>query len=499
MTAHAPRLIVIGAGITGLSAAYAALRLRPETQVTVLERSLHVGGCIVTEHQDGFVLDGGPDSFLKTKPAAIALCRQLGLEGELISVREAGRNVYVVHDGKLLPLPPGMALAVPTRLAPLLTTPLLSPAGKLRMLGDLLLPAHFLAPEDDESIAAFVARRFGREAADRLAAPLLGGIYSGDAETLSLRSTFPQLAEYERAHGSVVFGMFAAQVPGASHSRSRLGQLRALLRWMRRGDKLLPSPFASFPRGMGQLVDALLSKLPEGTVRRGAEVVRLHPPATREKLWTVELAGGERLAADGVLLAAPARVCAGLVPDAELSRELLAIPQGSTATVFIGLDRAGVAHPLDGSGFVVPKGQGRILAATWVSSKWEGRAPAGKVLLRTYLGGARDPELLSTASDAELVSLARTELERLMGHLGQPELTRVFRYVDSRPQPVTGHGARLERIRAGVRRLPRLELAGAAYDGVGIPDCIRQAETAVSRLFERCSVSPSLASHADTL
>jgi protoporphyrinogen/coproporphyrinogen III oxidase len=499
MTTKAPRLIVIGAGITGLSAAYAALRLRPETQVTVLERSGHLGGCIVTEQRDGFVLDGGPDSFLKTKPAALALCRQLGLEGELISVREAGRNVYVAHDGKLLPLPPGMALAVPTRLAPLLTTPLLSPAGKLRMLGDLLLPAHFLAPDEDESIAAFVARRFGREAAERLAAPLLGGIYSGDAETLSLRSTFPQLAEYERAHGSVVFGMFAAQVPSASHGGSRVGQLRALLRWMRRGDKLLPSPFASFPRGMGQLVEALSAKLPEGSLRRGAEVVRLLPPATRDQVWTVELAGGERLSADGVLLAAPARVCAALVPDAELSRELSAIPQGSTATVFVGLDRAAVAHPLDGSGFVVPKGQGRILAATWVSSKWEGRAPAGKVLLRTYLGGARDPELLRTASDADLVGLARAELERLMGPLGQPELTRVFRYVDSRPQPVTGHAARLERIRAGVRRLPRLELAGAAYDGVGIPDCIRQAEAAVSRLFERCSVSPSLASHADTL
>jgi oxygen-dependent protoporphyrinogen oxidase len=243
---------------------------------------------------------------------------------------------------------------------------------------------------------------------------------------------------------------------------------------------------------MERLTEALVQRLPQGVLRLGTQVVALRTPKAGDAPWSIELAGGERVLADAVLLTTPAWVTAGLVPDPKLGAELRAIPHGSTATVILAFDRERVAHPLDGSGFVVPHGQGRIQAATWVTSKWQHRAPPGKAVLRTYLGGTRDPSLLRTASDDDLVSLARSELERLMGSLGEPELTRVHRYVDCRPQPVPGHAARLERIRGRLDRLPRLELAGAAYDGVGIPDCVRQAEAAVSRLFERCARGSSV-------
>src|SRR5690606_25828404 len=204
------QIVIVGAGITGLSAAWALHSARPDLTIHLLERRERAGGNIVTERADGFVLDGGPDSFLRTKPQAVELCKELGLDGELVGTREQARTVYMVHAGRLEPMPAGMALAVPTRLGPMLETPLLSLPGKLRMAGDLVLPRS-RAAEADESVEDFVARRFGREAARRLAAPLLGGIYAGDIGELSIRATFPQLVDLEQKHGSLVLGLFAAQ------------------------------------------------------------------------------------------------------------------------------------------------------------------------------------------------------------------------------------------------------------------------------------------------
>ncbi|MEB2314005.1 MAG: protoporphyrinogen oxidase [Sorangiineae bacterium] len=479
------RVLVIGGGVTGLTAAYRIRRARSDVEVAVLERRARLGGNIVTERRDGFLLDGGPDSFLRTKPEAVKLCRELGLETDLVTPREEARAVYVVSRGRLERMPGGMALAVPTRLWPMLVTPLLSPAGKLRMLGDVLRRGE---PEEDESIERFITRRFGHEAAARLAAPLLGGIYAGDIAELSVRATFPQLAELEREHGSLVRGLFAAQRAraGAPPPGGGLRGARDFLRWLHREAELAPSPFQSLRGGMGSLIDELATALPPGAARTGAAARRVTREGAR---FRVELEGGERLDADAIVIAAPAHVAARLLDDASLASELSAIPYVSTATVFFALRRHAVSHPLDGVGFIVPPGEARILAATWVSSKWEGRAPESHALLRAFVGGApaRGSLDVKETSDDELARVAKDELERLMGPIGAPLFTRVFRYEDSNPQPVVGHLARLARITERTALVPGLYLAGAPYDGVGIPDCVRQAEHVAARvLAERC-------------
>ena len=477
-------VVIVGGGITGLSAALAVHRARPDVRVTVLERRERAGGNIVTERAGGFLIDGGPDSFLRTKPQAVALCKELGIDGDLVSTAETARKVYMVHDGELAPMPAGMALSVPTRLGPMIETPILSLRGKLRMLGDLLLPGPHGARED-ESIEDFLARRFGREAASRIAGPLLGGIYAGDIAELSIQATFPQLVELERAHGSLVMGFFAAQSSNGSAGGGRLREALHALSWMRRPAETAPSPFLSLRGGMGQLIETIVARLPDRSVRTSAGVKQLDRDASGR--WQVELEDGERLDADAVLLATPAHVSAKLVPDAEVARELGGIPYASTATVFLGYPREQVSHPLDGVGFIAPKGETALIAGTWVSSKWDHRAPPGHVLMRAFLGGAHGAIDVARASDSELFETAERELWRLMGPLGPPELRRVFRYVDSSPQPLVGHRARLSRIERRLQEFPGLYVAGAAYDGVGIPDCIRQGQSAGDRILkERC-------------
>jgi protoporphyrinogen/coproporphyrinogen III oxidase len=476
------KVAVVGAGITGLSAAHYLRKKLPDAELVVLESRPRAGGNILTETQDGFVIDAGPDSFLRTKPAARRLCAELGLEPELIPPRAEARHVFVAHQGALLPMPGGMVLSVPTRLGPMIGTPLLSLPGKLRMLGDLLVPIS--PPNRDESIADFVSRRFGAEAAERIASPLLGGIYAGDVRELSLRATFPQLLDLEQRFGSVILGLCApsAKLPAGVPRTfgERAARIRAVLGWLRR-DEGAPaeSPFLSLRGGMGRLVERLQAEL--GPALRVAAPVRRI--GWRQPGYEVVL-DGESLLCDAVLLAAPAHVAAALVPDGELSRELAAIRYTSTATVFFAFDRESVLHPLHGSGFVVPKGEGDLLAATWISSKWEGRAPEGSVLLRAFVGGSSGEELLAR-SDDELFAIVRFELERLLGPLGEPLFSRLHRYERGNPLPEVGHPARLQRLSALLQKLPGLELAGAAYDGVGIPDCVRQAEAAADRIAQR--------------
>lgn len=451
-------VVVVGGGVTGLAAAHALHRARPELNVVLVEERDKLGGNIVTERKDGFLLDGGPDSFLSTKPQGLELCRELGLEPELIRPRSEARKVYMLHDGALEPMPAGLALAIPTRVGPMLKTPLLGPMAKLRILGDLVLPR---GSHEDESIAAFLGRRFGPQAVERLAGPLLGGIYAGDIGELSIRSTFPQLVDLLERRGSLIRGFLAM-------TKGRSGEA--------------PSPFVSLESGMGRLIEALAAGLPAGSARTGRKVERIEPDGDR---LSVVLDANERIDARAVVLATPAHVAASVIPDEAAARELREIPYLSTATVFFALDQSQVEHSLDATGFVARKGEARIIASTWVSSKWQHRAPDGRVLVRAFLGGARAKVDVKRASDDDLVSIAREELERVMGPLGPASFTRVFRYIDANPQPIVGHAARVDRARTRLKDLPGLYLAGAAYDGVGIPDCIRQARTAVDGLVSR--------------
>ncbi|HVU00605.1 MAG TPA: protoporphyrinogen oxidase [Polyangiaceae bacterium] len=472
-----PVVVVVGGGVTGLSAAYAVHRARPDVTVRLFEARDHVGGNIVTERIDGFVIDAGPDSFLRTKPEAVALCRELGLESELIPTRAEARHVFAAHQGKLVPLPGGMALAVPTRLGPLIETPLLSLWGKLRLLAEPFIGRG--GGDADESIESFFSRRVGKEAARVLAAPLLAGIYAGDFRELSIRSTFPQLVELERKHGSLLRGFLALELARSAGEPKRIS-LGDVYRWLRRrGEAQAASPFLSLRSGMGTLIDALVGALPEGAVRTSSPVTSVRREGVR---FRVEL-GPESFVADRVILASPAHSTARFLGEEGLAREFGGIPTVSTATVFFALDRAKVRHSLAGFGFIVPEGEAKILAGTWVSSKWDDRAPADGALVRAFVGGARDPERVASSTDEELVALARSELERFMGPLGEARFSRVFRYERANPQPILGHAERLARLDALVRAVPGLAFCGASYDGVGIPDCVRQARRAADTVL----------------
>lgn len=471
---------VVGGGVSGLASAYFVAARRPELQVGLLEANSRIGGNIRTEWIDGHLLDAGPDSFLRTKPHAVALCRELGLEDQLISTRPEARSAFLAHRGTLERLPAGMVLAVPTRIGPMLETPLLRPLGKLRAIGEVFVPRR--TGSDDESIEDFLRRRFGREAAERLGTPLLGGIYAGDAANLSLRSTFPQLAELEDRYRSVIYGLFRAQFAAPKSADPGLGRLRRFrdfLSWLRRSPSEAPSPFLTLRGGLSSLIEELAKRLPKDAIVTGSPVLAVERDGDR---FLVRTERGT-ITSRAVILSSPADRSAGMLPEGRLRDTLLEIPYTSTATVFFALPRGSVAHQLDGVGFIASQKESELLAGTWVSSKWEGRAPRDSVLLRAFVGGARAPGLLDR-SDAEIQELARTGLERLMGPLGAPRFSRVYRYERSNPQPTLGHPARLRRIGEELGRTPGLALAGSAYDGVGIPDCVRQAQAAAEAVTQ---------------
>ena len=484
----APHVVVVGGGITGLTTAYRLAAPGTGVRVTLLESRDRLGGNIQTRRVDGCVVDGGPDAWVVTKPHATDLARELGLADRLIGTTAKNRRLYVRSEGALHVFPEGAFLIVPTRVLPFARTRLVSARGRARMALDLALPRRRGA--EDESMADFVRRRLGREALDRVAEPLLAGIYAGDPEALSIRSTFPQLVELEAKHRSVVLGAMAL-LRARGHARS--------------GPP--PSAFATCKGGTGELVEALAAAVESRgvTVRRSVRVASIRRPrggilAPPSPRWLVDVAGPERgapgdlaagdqraeLAADAVVITTPAHAAAGTLEglDADLARELRGIPYLSTATVVLAYRRADVPHPLDAVGIIIPRTEGRsLLAATFVTSKWEGRAPDDVVLLRAFLGGHRDPEAV-TRDDDELRDVARKELGDLVGVRAAPLFARVTRFERANPQPIVGHGARLARIRGRLVALPGLELAGAAYDGVGIPDCVRQAGEVAARLLD---------------
>jgi len=478
------RVLVVGAGITGLSAAYHLTKTRPDVEIKLIEVRDRAGGNIETERRDGFVLDGGPDCFLRTKPEGQKLCEELGLGSEIMTTLPSAHGVYIAQHGRLERMPAGMALAVPTRIGPLVKTPLVSWAGKLRILGDLFVEHR--PTSDDETVASFLMRHFGREVTYQLAGPLLGGIFAGDIEELSIQSTFPQLVELEKKQGSLIRALFAAERARVAAAQGRPvprsddpfdpAELWSLFTWLRREPKSAPSPFLSLQSGIGTLVSKLVAQLPEAAIllgRRVEQIARLG-----DGRWQARLDGDTLEYFDRILLCTPAHAAARITAPLPLSSLLEAVPYVSTATVFFALGAEPKQCPLDSSGFMVPRCEGRMLASTWVSSKWSDRVPANGKLLRAFLGGAREPELVLNTSDEELVDIARSELTRFMGPLDPVLFTRVFRWQRSNPQPVVGHGARLRKVQRLLAEVPGLHLAGSAYDGVGISDCIRQGRAA---------------------
>jgi oxygen-dependent protoporphyrinogen oxidase len=463
-----PHIVVIGGGIAGLAAMHRAVEL--SSQVTLLEASPRLGGSIMTERIGDFLVEAGPDSFITEKPWALRLCERLGLTSRLVSTQAAHQKIYVVHQGKLQLLPEGFFLLAPTRLWPFIKTPLFSWRGKLRMACELFVPrAHM---DEDESLGSFVRRRFGDELLERVAQPLVGGIYASDPDQLSLSATMPRFKEMERASRSVSLAMWSAQRRRARSAASGSGA-----RW---------SLFVTLAAGMQELVDTLARRLPEGSIR-------LHAAAThigRDRhsgLWRIDVEGHEPLEAAAVILAAPAfrsaEMLRGLADDAADALEK--IPYASTATVSLAYRSADFPKTLDSFGFVVPAIERRkIMACTFSSIKYPGRAPPGTVLLRAFIGGSLQPELCGD-DDATMENNVREELATLLGVSAQPLFTRVWRHPRSMPQYHVGHAARVGHIEAALDNFPGLALAGSAYGGVGISDCVRTGEAAAEKVINQ--------------
>ena len=432
---------VVGGGISGLAAAY-ELQKRG-LSVRVLEAGPRAGGVITTERFDQWVIDGGPDSMLVQKPAAVALCRELGIADRLLSTLMP-RTAYILRDRRLHRIAEGSFLGFPLDVGSLARSSVFTIGGRLRMACEAVIPRG--GGDEDESVGTFVRRRFGQEAVDYLAEPLLAGIHAGDVDRLSIRALFPRLLEAERQSGRVI---------------------RAF-----RAMRARPSPqgaFVSLPGGTGELVDALVKALAPGTVGLSRHVADIH----RHTHYRVDTPAGP-VEARAVILAVPAYVAASLlrVFDTSIAALAEAIPYASTATVALGYRRDQVTHPMAGSGFVVPRVERNpLLAATWVTSKWPHRAPDGHVLMRGFLGGGRDPRRLD-ADDDDLIGLVTDELRELMGIRGEPLFTRLFRWTRQSPQYEVGHLQRAATIDRQLASIPGMFVTGSGFRAIGIPDCI---------------------------
>jgi oxygen-dependent protoporphyrinogen oxidase len=470
------RICVVGAGIAGLAAAHRVVELAREAgtplDVRLLESRDRPGGSIVTDRHDGLLIEGGPDSFITQKPWGLALCRRIGLESEIIPTNPACRRTFVVRKGRLHPIPEGFLLLAPSRIRPFITSRLFSWPGKLRMGMDLVLPRRHREGDDgDESLASFVRRRFGREALERVAQPLVGGIYTADPETLSLRATMPRFLEMEAKHRSLILamrrGMKAMRARGSSGGDS--GARYSL--------------FVSLRSGMQTLVETLISRLPAVALRTRAEAVRLERAGDS---WRVTLRDGSNEPADGVVMACPAFASAGMVRgfDDALAADLDGIEYASSATLSMAFKREQVPHALDGFGFVVPVVEGRtLIAVTFNSVKFEGRAPDDVVLMRAFLGGALQPAVYDMDDD-ELRSGVLRDLAELIGVRGEPVYDRLYRWPRSMPQYPVGHLQHVRHIDSQLARWGALAVAGNAFGGVGIPDCVHSGEEAARRVVE---------------
>lgn len=483
------RIAVVGAGIAGLATAHRLVELSRERQrrerqepieLMLLEAGRRLGGAIGTERTDGFVIESGPDSFISEKPWALRLCERIGFTQRLVRTRDEHRRTYVVHRGKLHALPDGFLLLAPTQFWPLIASRLFSWPGKLRMALDLVLPR---GPErPDESLGAFVTRRLGRQALERVAQPLVGGIYTADPDDLSLAATMPRFLEMERKSRSVIWAMWIAQrrmaaaAGGAGHptsGRATSDRATSGARW---------SLFVSVDDGMQSLIDALAQRLPEGVVRLGSAVTSLRRDPHG---WKIATSDSGAIEADAVVLATPAHQSARLVADLDphLADELRGIPYASSATVSLAYREDQIPRGLDGFGFVVPLVEARsIVACTYSSMKYPGRAPEGHALLRAFVGGAMQQSLFEQ-DDAAMVESVRRELHHLLGITSEPLLTRIHRHPQAMPQYRVGHLDCMGRIDAALARHPGLAVAGNAYRGVGIPDCIHSGELAAEAVW----------------
>jgi oxygen-dependent protoporphyrinogen oxidase len=516
----ATRIAVIGGGISGLAAAHRLTQLLPSAEIRLFEASSRLGGPLFTLAHDGAVCEQGADSFLTKDALPLELCRELGLESEVIPTNEAHRRALVVSRGRLVPVPAGFVLMQPRQLLPLMHSPVLSAAGKLRAVAEPSVPklADTEQPDYDESVASFATRRLGREAFERLVEPLIAGIFVADATKLSLAATYPEFITAERDHGSLwrawqnrrglsPFAQSAeppgtvpfCTVRGAKGDCPPSQPVLAQTQTVPLPSQFSPSSgddsgarygqFVTLRGGLGRFIDALAKQI-------GVERIELNRRvAAVEKLpngqWRITRADGHAEEFDGVIITLPAAQASKLVStrentvDNELAAALARIPAASSVVTTLLYRPEQITRPLDGFGLVVPRVENRqIVAASFPSVKFPGRSPAGLVPVRVFLGGALRPEMIDR-DDADLIAIARQELAALIGAHGDPALTFVTRWREAMPQYHVGHVALVDAIDQRVAALPGLELAGNSYRGVGIPQSLRSGRAAAERLAAR--------------
>ncbi|MFZ6020581.1 MAG: protoporphyrinogen oxidase [Chloroflexota bacterium] len=467
-------VVVVGGGIAGLAAAYylqkESVSQRKPLRITLIEAEDRVGGKIVTERIDGFTIEGGPDCFLRQKPWAAELAAEIGLSTEIIGTNPENRGVFVLNRGKLVRLPEGVMLIIPTRFMPFVTSPLISPVGKLRMGMDLFVPPN--RDNGDESVASFVRRRLGIEALEKIAEPLLGGIHVSDPERQSLLATFPRFRDLEKKYGSLIRGMLA-QRKNNHHTRIVKGEGNSLFLSFRKGLSELSEGLANYLRDSGcQLM--LSCRVEKIDSQNGGSV-------------NLQLSNGEFLKADGVIIAVPAFSAAEMIhafapQTAELLRR---IDYVSTATISIAYRLSDISRSFTGYGFVVPRKEGRMLqACTWTSLKFSNRAPQDHLLLRCFLGGPGKEEVVNY-DDNEILRIVRGELREIQKIDAEPVFSRIYRWRKGNPQYYVGHLELVQKIfETAADEMPRVVLTGSAYQGVGIPDCIHNARKSALALYQ---------------
>lgn len=464
------RIAIVGGGISGLAAAFEAGQRRSagaDLEYILYESSSRLGGVLRTEHVDGCIVEAGPDSFITEKPWAAELARLIGIGDQLIGSNDGDRKTYILTRGRLVEMPDGLMFMVPTKILPTGFSPLFSWKTKLRMTQELFHPPR--AVNHDESVADFVERHYGREMVDRLADPLLSGIYGGDSAQLSVRAVLQRFAEMERTHGSLGRAMIAARKKMSAGPR-----------------KPAPPLFTSLKNGMQSLAETLISRLNPASLVMNATVTAVQPSSSG---WTV-FTGAQSERFDAVVVALPGAASASVLRDAssDLSAELGAIQYSSSITVGLGYDMKVRRSLPPGFGFLVPRSEGkRLLAATFVHNKFPQRAPEDRALLRCFFAGNNAEEVWSL-SDNQIVDVVRQELQEILGPQirglrAEPLFARVYKWKSAMAQYGVGHLERLERIENLRKQIPGLALAGNGYRGIGVPDCVRSGREAVKQLL----------------
>jgi len=463
-------IVVIGGGISGLSSAFYLRKMAKEQGRTIhielVEAEQQLGGKINTMRRDGFVIEKGPDSFLSRKLPIIDLAHDLGIEEELVPTNTKAAKTYIMKDGKLHEMPKGLVLGIPTSILPFLATELVSGQGKLTALADVLMGPQ--PKDDDESLGGFLARRIGDEIVKNIAEPLLAGIYAGDLYKLSLQATFPQFAQYEKDYGSIILG--------SRHNRAMMAE---------KNKGKAPATFMTFRKGLSTMVEALKKELEqsaEGTVHTGTKVQAI---VKQPDVYHLSLSNGQKLSASAVIVTTPASAANELLQPHIENGMLAAMRYVSVANVVLAFDKASFDVDFDGSGFLVPRSEGlRITACTWTSNKWLHSSPDDKVLLRCYVGHSEDQESIKLDDEA-LVAAVREDIEKAIGLKAAPIFTEITRLNHSMPQYPVGHVQAIRDFRIELsEKLPGVWVTGAAFDGVGLPDCIRQGKEAASLILD---------------